>query len=428
MKEAVNMRLETRNTANRDRRDLWQAITIGIVAAACSGPALSQEGAALVTQNNESTLDLYGFVMLDTGYQSKQNDPDWFDVLRPTKLPSFENEFGADEHWFASVRQSRFGVKTNTPTPLGDLKTTFEFEMFGTGADAGQTTIRLRHAYGELGQFGAGQTWSPFMDIDVFPNSVEYWGPNGMAFFRNVQVRWMPIQGDTRLTIALERPGASGDQGDYADRIELQNITPHFPYPDVSAEFRLGGDWGYVEAAGIVRWIEWEDNLADQFDLSGDEVGWGINLTSNIKLGDSVLRLGVVYGEGIQNYMNDAPEDIGIRNNFSDPVRPIVGEALPLLGVTAFIDITWSEKMSSAIGYSMVDIDNSNGQSADAFKRGDYALANIMFYPVKNVMFGPEIQWGERENARDGFTSDDLRVQFTVKYNFGHTFTFGGGD
>ena len=51
-----------------------------------------------------------------------------------------------------------------------------------------------------------------------------------------------------------------------------------------------------------------------------------------------------------------------------------------------------------------------------------------MFYPVKNVMFGPEIQWGQRENSRDGFTSDDLRFQFTVKYNFGHTFTFGGGD
>ena len=50
--------------------------------------------------------------------------------------------------------------------------------------------------------------------------------------------------------------------------------------------------------------------------------------------------------------------------------------------------------MSSAIGYSMIDIDNTDGQSANAFKRGDYALANIMFYPVKNVMFGPEIQWG----------------------------------
>jgi len=26
----------------------------------------------------------------------------------------------------------------------------------------------------------------------VFPNSIEYWGPNGMVFFRNVQFRWMP--------------------------------------------------------------------------------------------------------------------------------------------------------------------------------------------------------------------------------------------
>jgi hypothetical protein len=30
------------------------------------------------------------------------------------------------------------------------------------------------------------------MDIDVFPNSVKYWGPTGMVLFRNVQFRWMP--------------------------------------------------------------------------------------------------------------------------------------------------------------------------------------------------------------------------------------------
>ncbi|MCK7517823.1 MAG: hypothetical protein MZV64_08995 [Ignavibacteriales bacterium] len=52
------------------------------------------------------------------------------------------------------------------------------------------------HAYGELGHVLAlVNAWSPFMDIDVFPNSVEYWGPNGMAFFRNVQFRYMPIKG-----------------------------------------------------------------------------------------------------------------------------------------------------------------------------------------------------------------------------------------
>ena len=124
-----------------------------------------------------------------------------------------------DGNTFFSARQTRLGVRSTLPTDLGDLKTTFEFELFGTGVDAGQTTFRLRHAYGELGKWGAGQTWSPFMDIDVFPNSVEYWGPTGMVFFRNIQVRYMPIQGDTRMTIALERPGASADQGDVAGLI-----------------------------------------------------------------------------------------------------------------------------------------------------------------------------------------------------------------
>ena len=144
---------------------------------------------------------------------------------------------------------------------MGELFTQFEWEMFGTGVDAGQTTIRLRHAYGELGQVGVGQYWSPFMDIDVFPNTVEYWGPNGMAFFRNVQFRWMPIKGDTRLTFALERPGASADAGVVSERIELQDVRARFPYPDFSAEYRSGHDWGYVELAGIVRYMKWEDQV-----------------------------------------------------------------------------------------------------------------------------------------------------------------------
>jgi hypothetical protein len=230
----------------------------------------------------------------------------------------------------------------------------------------------------------------------------------------------MPIQGDTRLTFALERPGASGDGGDYADRVEVQNLKGRFPYPDLSGEYRIGTEWGYFEVAGIVRYMRWEDTLADEFDLTGSDIGWGINLSSNVKFADSVLRLSGVYGEGVQNYMNDAPADVGPRNNFDDPTAPIEPEVLPMFGMSAFIDVNWSTEMSSTFGYSMLKIDNSSGQSADAFKFGDYALANIMFYPVPGVMFGPEIQWGSRENFRDGFSSDDLRFQFSVKYNFGH--------
>src|SRR5580698_10839828 len=242
---------------------------------------VSRSRAATVPMEGEITepkdsINFYGFAMVDSGYDFGQVNPNWYDVVRPTQLPSYSNQFAPSGNVYASVRQTRFGVKTSTPTPLGDLNTIFEFELFGTGVDAGQTTFRLRHAYGELGQFGAGQTWSPFMDIDVFPNTLEYWGPNGMVFFRNVQVRWMPIQGASNVIIALERPGGSADGGIYSDRIELQKIASQFKWPDLSGHARLAREWGYVQVGAILRKIAWVDtNTASPFNLSGTAIGWG---------------------------------------------------------------------------------------------------------------------------------------------------------
>jgi hypothetical protein len=374
-------------------------------------------------EGKQKTMDIYGFIMMDMGYNANQIHPDWFDVVRPTKLPAYKNQYGADGNFYFSVRQTRLGFKNYFPTSKGELKTIFEFEMFGTGVDAGQTTIRLRHAYAELGKWGAGQYWSPFMDIDVFPNTVEYWGPTGMAFFRNIQLRYMPIQGDSRLTIALERPGASADQGMYAGRIELANVKPKFTAPDLSAEYRQAFKFGYIELAGIARRMEWEDQGTGSTDLSGDAFGWGLNLSTNIKLGKkTVIRAAGLHGEGVENYMNDAPVDVGVKINPGNLTKPIEGVALPVTGVTAFIDHNWSDKMSTALGYSMIDIENSDGMNADAFKKGQYIVGNLMFYPVKNAMMGIEFQWGDRENFKDSWNPSITKVQFSFKYNFSHSF------
>src|SRR5688572_4207275 len=114
----------------------------------------------------EKSMEIYGFMMTDVIWHANQEAPLWLDGLRPTKLPTMEDDpnFSTPGTVFFGVRQSRFGVKGYTPTKFGELKTQFEFELYGTGVDAGQTTLRLRHAYGQLGKWGAGQTWSPFMD------------------------------------------------------------------------------------------------------------------------------------------------------------------------------------------------------------------------------------------------------------------------
>lgn len=372
-------------------------------------PAKSQE------ETPRKSMEIYGFIMMDAGYNANQIHPDWYDVVRPTKLPAYENEYGSDGNVFFGVRQTRLGFKNYFQTSLGELKTQFEFEMFGTGVDAGQTTIRLRHAYAELGKFGVGQYWSPFMDIDVFPNTVEYWGPNGMVFFRNIQFRYMPIQGDTRMTIALERPGASADGGSYSDRIELQGIRSKFPVPDLSFEYHQALGIGYVEIAAIARSMKWEDIDNTGVDYSGSALGWGVNLSTNLNLGEkNIFRGQVVYGEGVQNYMNDAPVDVAI-----DKGKAV---AIPMLGVVAFLDHTWSKKFTSSIGWSMLDIENTDGQMADAFSKGNYAIGNLLYYPVERAMMGIELQYGTRENFNDGWDTNIFKVQFSFKYNFSHTF------
>ncbi len=142
-------------------------------------------------------------------------------------------------------------------------------------------------------------------------------------------------------------------------------------------------------------------------------------MSSNIKIKDSnVARLQFVYGEGIENYMNDAPADVGIQKNGSNAVTPVMGIAIPVTGVVAFLDHSWSEKYSSSIGYSMCKVDNPELDSPGAFHRGQYAIVNLSTTRSPNMTTGIEVQYGKRENFRDGFSSDDVRMEFSAKYNF----------
>jgi hypothetical protein len=118
--------------------------------------------------------------------------------------------------------------------------------------------------------------------------------------------------------------------------------------------------------------------------------------------------------------MNDAPADIAGVLNAGNVSRPIKGKPLPVTGIVAFLDHQWTEKWTSSIGYSQIDIDNSNAQTPGSFKGGQYALANLLYNPVPNVMVGGELQWGRRQNFADGFHTDACKLQFSFRYNFSH--------
>jgi hypothetical protein len=371
----------------------------------------------------QKLLEVYGQLMTDFGYNFDQINPDYFDVIRPSQLPSFKNEYGSDGNFWFSVRQTYLGLKGYYPTRRGEIKTIFEFDLYGMGSNVGQTTFHLTKAWVEFRHFGFGRHWSVFVNRDAYPNILEYWGPNGIALCPNLQVRWTPITGDNRLIFALERPGASVDEGIYRDRIEIENIKLRLPVPDLSASYRHTGKFGYAELAGIVRYIQWKDMLKDSIDYTGHAVGWGLNLNSKILISKALTgKFQFVYGEAIENYMNDGPIDVAVEKDSSDMSRPAYGVGLPVLGVSTFMDIQWNSHFSSSIGFSMSGIFNSNGQEPSAFRYGHYALANLLYYPVENAMAGIELQYGSRTNYSDGWRTEIVKIQFSFRYLFSHIF------
>ena len=376
------------------------------------------------TQEDKNSFEIYGQIMADAGYNFNTIDPDWFDVMRPSKLPSYKNQFGPDGSVFFSVRQTKLGVKTNTPTRLGILRTHFDFDLIGFGKDAGQTTIHLVNAYAQLGHFGAGQTASAFMDLDVFPVVLDYWGPLSRVFFLNIQVRYVAIEKENeKFVIALERPGATADGGDYTNSIELQHVQPVFRFPNLTSQFRYGGSWGYVQLAGILKSIRWKDLDTSVYNLSGSAVGWGFNLGTVINTGKRVkLKIQGVGGKGIENYIADVTPDVGLKTQTGNPTKPLQGTALPAWGFFSFAEIKWNATLETSLGYSMLTIRNSDLQSANAFRQGQYGLINLRYYPVKNVMMGIEYQYGRRDNFSDGFHSTGNKVQFEFEFNFSQKF------
>jgi hypothetical protein len=394
-------------------------------AAATPAPAPSAAGGIVIAPNvkpdegakepDKARLEVYGFAQMDAIQDFNRVDPAWNATLRPTRIPvncpgGVANDAGCgkDGESIFSVRQSRLGVLGFLPTSYGELKTKFEFDMFGVGADAGQTTIRLRHAYGELGRFLIGQTNSLFMDGDVFPNTIDYWGPAGMVFFRNVQARYTPWQANgMKVAVALEGPGVSLDNSSTG----FATVSGHNKLPDLTGQFRWEQPWGHFQAAGIVRSLGFETTAAVGANPSGSKTGYGLNLSGTYKtFGKDKILAQLVVGRGIANYMNDAKIDLAT-DAAGNP------EAMPLLGWLVYYDHYWNDQWSSSLGWSETRESNTDGQAFNAFHKGSYGSVNLLWYPVRNVMTGVELLYGSREN-KDGVSGSDTRLQFSAKYNF----------
>jgi hypothetical protein len=375
--------------------------------------------AALAQDANAPHVEVYGFVQADYIQDFNRVDPAWNDTLRPSKIPTVSDQFGADGQASLSAKQSRLGVMMNFPTSNMPVYTKFEFDMFGVGVDAGQTTIRLRHAYGEWGRWLAGQTNTLFMDASIFPNVIDYWGPAGMAFIRNPQIRFEVFDrhknnNRSTVSVAIEKPNSDVDGASVRELDPGLTVAPSQKVPDFTAQWRNEEKWGHWQVAGVLRKVAFDTPGVPNAEPKDSKTGYGVDLTGSYKIGKkNQIIAGVVDGKGIASYMNDGGVDLAPGGSLANPEA----EAVPLLAVSAYYDHYWSDRFSSSFGASFTKVDNRSLQAANAFEKGDYASANLLWYPTKNVFIGGEALWGKRTD-NNGDDGTDSRVQFSYHYSF----------
>ncbi len=370
-----------------------------------------EDGAA---QANKARIEVYGQVMLDAIYDFKRMNPDYDATLRPSQIPvncPGDAGCGKDVASIFSIRQSSLGFKGFIPTGLGLIKTDVAFDLF---ASDGSTNIHWLRAWAEIGMFGIGQTDSNFMDIDVFPNTIDYWGPSGMVFVRNPQLRITPWAKDgMSLAFSLEAPNSALDTG------KISDIAPEFGagftgwnrLPDATAAWRMDRDWGHLRAAAILRQVGYQNTLTPNGNPSGHKTGYGLNFTGAFNLlGKDSLTWQFAAGQAIASYMNDGGVDLA-------PGQGLRAETVPSIGWLAYYNHAWSDKWSSTVGFSQHQQKNTDGQTGTAFRRGSYGNVNLLYTPAKNVLTGLEFVFGGLEQ-KSGASATDYRLQFSTKVSF----------
>ena len=365
-------------------------------------------------------LNLWVLIQNDVIYDLKSMDPDWIGGFRPSKIPVYSTDpgWGTSGSLHYSVRPSTFKFEGVIPVnhKWNKIRLRFEFDLFGLGVHAGETSLRFRLAYGDWGPFRVGKDWSTFIDLEAFPNIYDWWGPPGMVLLPAPTIRYThKFNKNNSMEVALEVPGNSIDPG-HIREIDpvLIDISPKEVIPDLIVRYTHRGAFGYFKTAVLLRSLEYEVlSIAHEKSEGKSKFGGAINLSAGINTFNKkgVLRLQTVFGYGYASYNNDGGVEMA-------PDKNLRAEVPFQYGFVTFYDFSITEKWQTSLGYSETVLDNTEGQLDNSFHRSQYAVGQLIYKVIPDrLLVGLNFQYGKKYN-KDGNTGDDQRILFNVTYQF----------
>lgn len=376
------------------------------------------------------SLRLYGIAELNWfhDFQGDSSDID-FASFSPY-LPLEDTPAGNRKNRnFFNARTSRFGIAAGMPTRLGQVSVKIEGD-FANEPRTGDTSqygtprnvftqlqtnsygFRLRHAYGQFGGLLIGQTWSTFMDVDNYPETVDFNGPVGATISRQPMIRYAyATQGAGTFTVALENSASYvlSDEGAVLG-------TSIARLPDLILRWDKSFGWG----ATSVRALTQELRVDDGADAEGIRRGWGAAASLLVKTrGKDLLTLGVTGGEGIGRYLNfiegaiyDADAD---EIELERAAGIIVGYQFK---PTSWVRINLVYGMTRHFDNDFTDAIVENGLNSGRFGVNRWVQqANFgpIFTPVQGVDLGIEGIVGSRKTLA-GERGHMTRLNFMARY------------
>lgn len=371
----------------------------------------------------KTQLTIGGYAKLDVIAMSNSldntNDYETIAGLIPTA-----DDKGADWQLNMHARQSRFWIKTMTPTEMGAMTTHVEIDFFGGQGSrkiSNPHIPRLRHAYGTLGPVLAGQTWSTFMQLIGLAPNLDFLGTVGTVFVRQPQLRYTHQLGDgLSFAVSLENPhatffnpttvAAAATAGAFAP--EDDNL------PDLAVRVDHKGAYGQVSFAAIARQMRYDFGT----DASASTFGFGANVAWKLKLGVGTVSGMVVGGTGLGRYVTTgfAPA-AWVKSDAAGAPTDIGGTIPTVAGTLSYEHYVIPKRISAALSGSattvmLPDEIKNHGLNKNVMQ----GTLTLKYTPVANTMFGVEYNLMRREVDTNGAPDPDLqhRVQASAMFKF----------
>lgn len=303
---------------------------------------------------------------------------------------------------YAGARQSRLGMETSINSKIGLIRTYIEGDFAGS---AYPFAFRLRHAYGQLGYWTFGHTWSTFADLAAIPRTVDLEGPNSGVFVRHGLIRYERRDGDElEWGFSLENPRKDFENPYDSLGIDLQQSF------DIAGRLRFDpGDLGHFQFAVVFREIFYSHPTGPKYIPGlGFQVSGSINTSEKTR-----LRFQGVYGNAISRYITTL-EGRGLdvyprADGIMDPLRSS--------GSYLAFEYFWKGNWSFSAITGMVYLWYPRSQPDDSFRSSHYGSVNAFWEPIEILRVGIEATVGQRTN-HDRKSGTATRLQFASIFFF----------